>query len=574
MKAQLAVALLALASVSLAFPKTTFGQSAAGPNGSQTGAAQATDPQAIWNSLAKPAFDPSKSAQVTNLELDRDRIRITLESGGIRFTQPVNGVVTGMVFHGNGKLQVSSPNAIETQQLQRFLKANEVNLSFTEATFSFTDNTFHDISGKVQWSAGGGTDDSYASRMDARENLGFAFLPKLFKNVMATDRSKSALFLADVKTNDRGWVEALYQADRPEEISVGRYSDIAAAYKNFDAWMSFPAGNRTSAEAFALPLAKADYVIRSYDVDSTVTGGAELMSGAKVNFEERWSDEHVLLFNLDSNLRVDKVSDSEGHALVFFQARENKDRPQGYGDYVAVVLASPTQEGRNSTLTIHYAGKRVVVQAGPGNYFAESFGWYPSRMPSGGDEFAARADYDLHFRSPKKYELVATGNKVSDTTDGNDRISEFKSAIPLAVAGFAFGDYKLSTEKVGNVEVQVFANKNGDNNLQAIQSIADGDLPGSMPAQVAVGTLTPAAMSGTIALEMGNSLRLFENFFGPYPYAQLAVTNIPGDYGQGWPGLIYLSVVTFLDDQQRHSLGIKDTPPPPPRISRPSRKNI
>lgn len=521
MKARLCLALLVLPSLITLKPASAQSAPAvsASPTAtSQAGAAQATDAQTIWTSLARPAFDPSKSAQVANLQLDRDRIQITLESGGIRFTQPANGVVTGMVFHGTGKLQVSSPNAIETQQLQRYLKADTVNLSFTEATFSFTDNTFREISGKVQFSAaGGGTDDNYASRMDARENLGLAFLPKLFKNVMATDRSKSALFLADVKTNDRGWVEAFYEADRPEEISVGRYSDIAAAYKNFDAWMSFPAGNRTSAEAFAVPFAKADYVIKSYDLDSTVTGGAELTSAAKVNLEERWSGEHVLLFNLDSNLRVDKVSDAEGHSLAFFQARENKDRPQGYGDYVAVVLASPTQEGRNSTLSFHYAGKRVVVQAGPGNYFAESFGWYPSRMPSGGDEFAARADYDLHFRSPKKYELVATGNKVSDTTDGNDRMSEFKSAIPLAVAGFAFGDYKLSTEKVGNVEVQVFANKNGDNNLQAIQSIADGDLPGSMPARVAVGTLTPAAMSGTIAQEMGNSLRLFENFLAHIP---------------------------------------------------------
>lgn len=181
-------------------------------------------------------------------------------------------------------------------------------------------------------------------------------------------------------------------------------------------------------------------------------------------------------------------------------------------------------------------------------------------MASGGDEFAARADYDLHFKSPKKYELVATGNKVSDTTDGSDRISEFKSAKPLAVAGFAFGDYKLSTQKVGDVEVQVFANKSGDDNLQQIQSIVDGDMPGAGRPNVALGTLSPAAMAPAIAQEMGNSIRLFENFFGPYPYSQLAITNIPGSYGQGWPGLIYLSVVTFLDDTQRHELGVRDSP--------------
>jgi hypothetical protein len=115
---------------------------------------------------------------------------------------------------------------------------------------------------------------------------------------------------------------------------------------------------------------------------------------------------------------------------------------------------------------------------------------------------------------------------------------------------------------VGDVEVQVYANRQPDDLLQAIQSHFDnplGDLAGgpggSHVTGSAVGTFSAAALTKTIGIETANTLRVFQNYFGPYPYKQLAVTNIIGSYGQGWPGLLYLGWFTFLDATQRHELG-------------------
>jgi len=82
-------------------------------------------------------------------------------------------------------------------------------------------------------------------------------------------------------------------------------------------------------------------------------------------------------------------------------------------------------------------------------------------------EFAFRSNFDLTFRSPKRYKLVATGQKTGETTDGKELITTWKSDIPLAAAGFAFGDYKLFTDKVGDVEIQVYANNQPDDLLRA-----------------------------------------------------------------------------------------------------------
>jgi hypothetical protein len=517
------------------------------------------EPMAIWNALSRPTFDPAKVASVKDLAIEHDRIRITLESGVLHFAQPVNGIVTAAVFHGKGRLQVSAPNERESQRLQYFLKTDGLNLTFSEATLSFTDKTFEEISSKVVFApAASPGDELYAERMGQLTDLGFGVLPQLFKSVMAADRTKNAQFFADLKTDDKGWVETQFDTTDPEEITVGRFQTVASGYRGFDEWLRFPAGGRSSASAYDDPFAKDDYVIRSYSMDAAVTSGAELSATTKVNFDVKLPGERVLVFGLDSNLRVDKVANDKGAALAFIEAREQKDRVQSYGNYVAVVLPAPTQGNESASLTFHYTGRRVVKQEGAGVYFAESFGWYPTQIKD--EAFASRADFDIRFHSPKKFTLVATGNKVNETTDGKDVITEWRTDVPLAVAGFAFGDYKLSVEKVGNVDVQVFANRNNDDSMQFLQQLADGGLPGVRAPEVAVGNLSPAAMAPTISAEMGNALRLFQKYYGPYPYKQLAVTNIPYSYGQGWPGLIYLSIVTFLDDQQRHSFGIPDTP--------------
>ncbi len=39
--------------------------------------------------------------------------------------------------------------------------------------------------------------------------------------------------------------------------------------------------------------------------------------------------------------------------------------------------------------------------------------------------------------------------------------------------------------------------------------------------------------------------------FGPPPLRNLAITPIPGRFGQGFPGLVYISTLAYLDPGQR-----------------------
>jgi hypothetical protein len=515
---------------------------------SPTGSAAA----AVWNALSAPAMDPGKSAHAENVDIVRDRVHINLTDGTIQFTQPVNGVVFGAVFHGKGRLEADAPNPQEAQQLRLFTKQDRLNWEFTEATFSFTDGLLDEVAKQVKWQASGpAADDLYVRRQKEREDLGESSLPRLLQSVLSADRARTAYFLADLKT-DKAWVEVHDDALEPEDMTIGRWVDVGPV-KIFDTWMSFPAGGRTSAEAWKDPQAKEDFAIRGYKIDAAVTSGAELRATAHLDIAPRLAGQSVLVFNLDANLRLEFVKDSSNNSLAFYQSRETKDRYQSYGDYVAVILPQPLAVGTPLSLEFRYGGKRAIRKAGTGNYFCESSGWYPERPNS----FATRADFDLIFHSPKNSVLAATGEKTSDTVDGNTRITEWKSEIPLAVAGFAYGDYKVTNDKAGDVVIDIYANRETDDVMTEVQRYFES---GAGAQTAAVGSMSPSIMAKTMGTEIANAVRVYSAWYGPFPYKHLSVTSLPisYSYGQGWPGLIYLWSASFLDSTQRNAIGLRD----------------
>ena len=220
----------------------------------------------------------------------------------------------------------------------------------------------------------------------------------------------------------------------------------------------------------------------------------------------------------------------------------------------------------------------MVTKEGSGVFFARSTGWYPSygmgKLTLHNPEFIQRYDFDLTLEVPKKYDAVATGAKVDEREEGKSKITRWSSGdVPLAVAGFAFGSYYIHEKKLDSgALVQVYVNRNPDQYLQSIKNQASlaqdsggpaggvqpgaGTLSGGAPdPRLAVlETLNPSRLGSTMLTEVANSLQVFEKYFGPYPYTKLAVSNIPWGYGQGWPGLLYVSSLTFLDSTQRFVL--------------------
>jgi hypothetical protein len=65
---------------------------------------------------------------------------------------------------------------------------------------------------------------------------------------------------------------------------------------------------------------------------------------------------------------------------------------------------------------------------------------------------------------------------------------------------------------------------------------------------------SPARDLQAVADRAAKAIGSFSQWFGPYPYGSLALTQMPGTLSQGWPGLIFLSSFAFLSPQEQMDL--------------------
>src|SRR5207253_5484196 len=66
---------------------------------------------------------------------------------------------------------------------------------------------------------------------------------------------------------------------------------------------------------------------------------------------------------------------------------------------------------------------------------------------------------------------------------------------------------------------------------------------------------SPARLTDKAIVEAQNSIRLFTHWFGEAPYGRIAITQQPQpNFGQSWPTLVYLPIISFFDATQRYML--------------------
>jgi len=67
---------------------------------------------------------------------------------------------------------------------------------------------------------------------------------------------------------------------------------------------------------------------------------------------------------------------------------------------------------------------------------------------------------------------------------------------------------------------------------------------------------SPADALKQLGKEIDSSIRFYETFSGPFPFQNLSVSQIPGTFGQGWPGLLYVSTYSFLRPEAQQRAGL------------------
>jgi Peptidase family M1 domain len=472
-----------------------------------------------------------EAVSVTNFELKRDAGTFHLHSGTVCFVTPVMGKVTGAVFVGEGHFVLDPPEQSERNSLKLLTKEDEFSESFNQAVFRFTDSTYDDIKKGGNPASGGCNagllkDTQNTTRHKLKSNLE----ARILEDVLSPE--PGGLFYAFIHGKHYDNKE-IYEIDPDwgsSQVNFSTYDE-----NKWGHWASFNMAHGHSRTSIGR-LTRIDH----QQLDVTFEKNGSLNGKAITDLVVQRNGVRVVPFDLFRPLRVQTVT-TNGQPLSFIQEDKNDD-----GNF-AVILPNALSAGEKLTITTTYAGKEAVSNEGGGNYFPVAReNWYPNNP---GAEFGQYALYNMTLRIPKGMKMAATGVLVSESNEGGQNVTVWKSENPQTVAGFSFGRFKEEEAKLTKPEyfIQSYANENPPDWVDMVRLGGAGTL-GSMST---VSLNKKALAEGELAVE------LYTDYFGPSLFKHLQLTQQTAcNFGQSWPELVWIPMCYYFDTTVRHQLGL------------------
>lgn len=480
--------------------------------------------------------------------LTRDAAVFRFKQGVISFAAPQMGKVTLAVFTGTGEFSLQPVAPIEQSYLKLVTGSDKVVEPFTKVVLVFTDGTYEELkrdlktpsSDKSPAEALQDHRDRVRNRIENPRSFAEALsMSELMDNLEADvlahlyNPSRPAMFNAYIQGSKRKDLRfllrgtgALPELMSPEEVAL---INVDVGENTDGIWYHSHLKDMVLQGGYAIVEDKRSFQPVNYVIEASLEGTRKLIAKAKVDLRCTIDGERVVKFGLLQDLRVGTVTDTAGQQVPFIQEDKRQD-----GSFY-VVLPKSLKKGEQTTLVISYEGDKVLTDAGGGSTYVDArSSWYPSL-----NSFSDRVPYDLTFKAPKKYTVVASGRKVKTWEEGNRTCTQWRSDTPHAVAGFNVGMYKAKefTEKRTGTLVEGYATR---------------DAPDYLRGGEEGGVIAPSALLDSAMAQTQGSLQLFTHWFGELPYKHISVTQQPNfSMGQSWPELVYLPLSAFLDSTTR-----------------------
>jgi len=218
---------------------------------------------------------------------------------------------------------------------------------------------------------------------------------------------------------------------------------------------------------------------------------------------------------LSAHLRLTSAR-IDGQPAEVYQHAQDAQQPLREGGAILLVAAAPLSTEITHEVEVSYEGS-VVRRTASGNYFVDERNtWYPFLAPM-------LTTFDLTFHCPQNLRVVSTGELISEDVAGGVRTVHRKTQVAEPLAGFNLGEYEASTLERGPYRIEVFGNR--------LEHTVNS--PAELPSQAA---------------------SILDNYTArwmPLNIHSLAISPIEGYFGQGFPGLIYLSSISYVREEDR-----------------------
>jgi hypothetical protein len=483
-----------------------------------------------------------------NLHLDTTTFRF--QKGTLTLLNPVNGVVTGAIFIGEGHMNLKPVTFLDAAELKRRSGTGEVDEDFSEIVFRFTGEERQQFTSGMKEKVDAPAEalsafDHWKEKVRKRreEALGYTefllhgeTMDNVDADLLASVYNPSHppfvnAYIRGRKHSDlrffvRTRVGALPQLDSPEEVALINYNPEAM---DDGVWYlshlrSEYADNRASSSEDSRLFATS-----AYKIETIISRNSHLFSTATISFKPLLPGERVLKFGLLPNLRVSRVIDDQSQDLYYVQEGRRED-----GSFYVILPRAP-EMGKQYSITVQYEGDKVLESAGDGSFYVRArTSWYPNL-----NGFGEHAIFDLTFKVPKKYKVISVGKLKDESTEREYAVTHWVTPVPVAVAGFNYGDYQkleLDDEKTGF----------------KISGYYLTELPDSLRRFEVLRSMAPKGMTKYALEQTRAQLQVCNFFFGKIPYDEIHVTEQPDfNFGQSWPSLVYLPISAYTDSTQR-----------------------
>jgi len=519
--------------------------------------------RALYRRMAAAGLDRNKVFHIRDGAIDREDLHLSFNDGTLGFMQATDGTVDGLFFAGEGEVLVVPPNHTERQSLALFTRSAVLSEKFSVAYLRFSDSqVLRDLAPSMLPAE---NPEEFVQRYGAVvKNLAPVDALRLTVSRVrarspepAKPQIEMGEFIRARLTGGRfGTFDVVLDTAMHEQVLVGQSSQTENGVF-YDQWMTFP---MRSARAEPTDVLERT-VITDYEIKTDVQPPTSISSEATLKLTTVAGGERLLLFELSRNLKVSSVT-LEGtgppQPLEVLQNEpiEGSQQQRLGNDIVAVALPSPLTDGQKFTLRFRYAGP-VMSDAGGGLMYVGSRGvWYPNRG-------LWMSNFNLEFRTPIGWKLLATGSPVSHVVSGEQEVTQWRSQRPIPVAGFNLGRYIAAAAKAssGTVVDCYAAESMDDRYKQSTISRAVTPMPrpwwgrrGVVDKDAMAASTTmpnPARNAQAVAEQAAQMIDFLAPRIGAFPFDRLSLTQIPGTDSQGWPGLVYLSSYVFLNPQER-----------------------
>jgi hypothetical protein len=509
----------------------------------------------IAKAIRENSFDRDECYRVRDLRIAQEDIKIYLTDGRLIFSKPVAGQRIAAVFiaepeGGDGEVILLPPDRAERRSMAVYTGSPNLDDHFHTAVLMFTGDVYEKLKQQIVANPANRKSPESALLLEEQwtpvlRTLGASYETRLTLDLVGGPARRGRMFAGVFASAHFPNFDVIYDPDSTEQIVAGQIADRGGR-RYFDTWTSFVA----QSERINPAPRKPDLLVRSYRIEATVSPDLTLSAVTRLKVQAQVDGMAAVGFDIAPQMEISQVSVNGTPAEVLQRDALRANILRQGNELALVAPAEPLRQGREYEFEFHHSGK-VILDAGNGVYYVSArANWYPiHRM--------AFADYDLLFRYPRDLDLVTPGDVVEDRTEGEWRITRRRTAAPIRMAGFNLGKYEHARETRGPYAIDVCGNRGLESALRpkpaappmplppAIRGTSSREQPGLVELPPAPAP-DPLARLTEMASQIASALDFMASRFGPPALPHLTVSPIPGAFGQGFPGLIYLSTLAYL----------------------------